>query len=319
MKHNYSIKIVSYLFLIFSFTCAGYTSDLSEWKKTCIEKIQRDPIKKGSPLYERVIKTISCNDTDYIPKVPYAGECVMHDGLICQLMHNGIYILQGCYYEGPSLYWMTEIIKGLKGHHKPQEEKAFYEVLKYIPEGGKMLELGSYWAYYSLWFHKEIPNARNYLIDGNYENLCIGFRNFQLNGYVGDFSHGYLGAKNDPLIFENSGPLITVDNYLEEKGLDYIDLLSSDIQGAEYAMLLGAKEALKNHRVHYFFISTHSATVHQDCIDLLKQNDYHIVVEHDLEQSCSVDGLIVGRANSIKGIDYIKVSNPHFSQTPGKS
>ncbi|QVL57834.1 MAG: FkbM family methyltransferase [Simkaniaceae bacterium] len=308
MRKNLNTYKIIFLLLLSVQLFSDQTQEMQEWKKTVISNIKKDPTKNKCPLYERTITTINCNDADYIPKVPIAGKFINHDGLLCQVMHNGVLIAQGCYYEGPSLYWMTDIIYGLKGHHEPQEEKAFYEVLKCIPKGGKMLELGSYWAYYSLWFHKNIPDSENYLIEGNYQNLCIGFRNFQLNGYVGNFFHGYLGTKTDPLIMENSGELIVIDEFLDEHSIDYLDVLSSDIQGAEYAMLLGSKQAMKDHRIHYFFISTHGEALHLKCIELLKEYDYHIVAEHNLSESYSADGLIVARANSIEGIDTIEVS-----------
>jgi hypothetical protein len=65
-----------------------------------------------------------------------------------------------------SKFWRTpttEIVKRLWGHHEPQEEKVFHEVLKQIRPGGVMIELGAYWGYYSLWFHKNIVRATNYL------------------------------------------------------------------------------------------------------------------------------------------------------------
>ena len=56
---------------------------------------------------------------------------------------------------------MTNIIEILKGHHEPQEEFAFFQVLEQLrrnpsPWGNpRMIELGSFWAYYSMWFLKE--------------------------------------------------------------------------------------------------------------------------------------------------------------------
>ena len=60
---------------------------------------------------------------------------------------------------------MTQIIERLKGHHEPQEEKVFHEVLKAVAPGSTMIELGCYWAYYSLWFQKAVKNARNFMIE----------------------------------------------------------------------------------------------------------------------------------------------------------
>jgi len=93
----------------------------------------------------RIELTTSCHDADYIPKVKNAGEVEGKNGLRHQVMHNGIRVVYGGYHGD----WMAEIIKVLRGHHEPQEEKAFFEILRYVSEGGTMIELGSYWAYYS--------------------------------------------------------------------------------------------------------------------------------------------------------------------------
>ena len=57
-----------------------------------------------------------------------------------QLMHNGVKVVKDCYYGYSA--WMSDIIFGLKGHHEPQEERVFYEILKYVPEGSVMIEWG---------------------------------------------------------------------------------------------------------------------------------------------------------------------------------
>lgn len=80
---------------------------------------------------KRIIATVSCNDCKSIPKVKNAGK-VFSGKKKYQLMHNGIKIVYGRYHG----LWMAEIIRILKGHHEPQEEKVFYEVLKRVPNGG---------------------------------------------------------------------------------------------------------------------------------------------------------------------------------------
>jgi hypothetical protein len=76
-------------------------------------------------------------------------------------MHNGIKVYTDSHYGD----FNVKIIEKLKGVHEPQEEKVFYEVLKSINEGGKMLELGAFWAYYSLLFNKEVKNAQIFLVE----------------------------------------------------------------------------------------------------------------------------------------------------------
>ena len=108
----------------------------------------------------RIAVVASCRDANYIPQVPLAGSVEEGaDGITWQIMHNGIKVLAYAYYDRSN----TEIVKRLWGHHEPQEEKVFHEVLKQIRPGGVMIELGAYWGYYSLWFHKDIVRATNYL------------------------------------------------------------------------------------------------------------------------------------------------------------
>ena len=85
--------------------------------------------------YARVILTVGCHDADDIPKCADAGKVFSSDNISYQLMHNGVKVLEDCYCGG----WVTDLIYGLKGHHEPQEEKVFSEVLKYIPSQGVMM------------------------------------------------------------------------------------------------------------------------------------------------------------------------------------
>ena len=112
-------------------------------------------------LKRRILIAAGCDDCDYIPKVTGAGEVLTADGVRYQLMHNGVKVIE----DGYCGQWMTELIRLLKGHHEPQEEKIFHEVLKHLGAGAAMMELGSYWCYYSLWFQQVIAGAASYLIE----------------------------------------------------------------------------------------------------------------------------------------------------------
>src|SRR5271167_3344686 len=83
----------------------------------------------------RVAMTASCRDADYIPKVDGGGNVVDAGSYRYQVMHNGVRVLEDCYYGR----WMTELIRLLRGHHEPQEEKIFYELLRHIPPGSTMV------------------------------------------------------------------------------------------------------------------------------------------------------------------------------------
>ncbi|MEN9344195.1 MAG: hypothetical protein RLZZ453_982 [Chlamydiota bacterium] len=255
--------------------------------------------------YARVILTVGCRDADYIPKCPDAGKVFYVDNQTSyQVMHNGVKVVKDCYYGN----WMTDLIYGLKGHHEPQEEKAFYEVLKHIPSNAVMIELGSYWAYYSLWFAKTIPQAQNYLVEPDPERLNIGKRNFALNGLTGTFIHGYVGECNDDSGNSQDASSVFIDSFLESNNIEHVNILHSDIQGSEYAMLQSAVKSIHAKKIDYLFISTHSQQLQMDCINFLESCDYVILTEHSPGESFSVDGLIVAKRSDLVGCEKISIS-----------
>ena len=263
-----------------------------------IEALDIDP-----ELKRRVLITIGCRDCDYISKVRGAGEVFTNSDVRYQLMHNGVKVVEDCYYGK----WMTELIRLLQGHHEPQEEKVFHEVLKYVPPGATMLELGSFWGYYSLWFQQAIPDAKSYLIEPDPNNLAIGKRNFHLNSAKGHFFQYSVGRKPlapRPFPCESDGMKhmvaeTSIDHFISSEGIDRIDLLLSDIQGAELAMLEGALKSIQDGKIRFLFLSTHHHTIsqdpltHQRCLEWLINHRAHILAAHNVIESYSGDGLIV--------------------------
>jgi FkbM family methyltransferase len=248
-------------------------------------------------LKARIETAIRCHDSDNIPKVPEAGNVVdQKDGKPYQIMHNGLKTYIDSHYGD----FNVEIIKLLRGHHEPQEELIFHEILKKMPSGATMLELGSFWAYYSMWFNKQISGARNFMVEPMHEVIKHGVDNFKLNGLQGEFIEACVGktSSSDVSFKHWDGSLhhikqISVDDFLKEKNMDYLDILHADIQGSEYEMLQGAEESLKNKKIGFVFISTHSEQLHLDCMNLLKKHGYKIITEHTLSESFACDGLIV--------------------------
>lgn len=251
--------------------------------------------------------TVSCGDCDAVPKVDGAGEVVERDGTRLQVMHNGVVIEEGCYYGA----WMTEIIRRLRGHHEPQEEAAFHAVVERLredpPPEPVMVELGSFWAYYSLWFAHALAGARLILVEPDPGHLEVGRHNLARNGVDGRFVHGAVGLPDGGaggLVCESDGierpvGLVGVDGLMAREGLERVDLLLCDVQGAEMAMLLGAADALATGRIRFLVVSTHhhsicgDPSIHQRCLDVLLARGAHIVAEHTIGESFSGDGLIV--------------------------
>jgi hypothetical protein len=238
-------------------------------------------------LAKRAAVTIGCRDAEGIPKIPEAGAIINTPaGVRVQLMHNGIKVLADGYYASG----ISEIITAMRGHHEPQEEKVFHEVLKHVAPNSVMLELGAYWSYYSLWFNHAVPGAINYMVEPVADNLAIGKRNFELNKVTGTFIHALVGDHDDK---ESTPPMVSVDGLMAHYKLDNLEILHADIQKHEYAMLQGARKAFGEKRVRFAFVSTHGGMIHSRCLSFLRRHGYRILAEHTRYESYSADGLIV--------------------------
>jgi FkbM family methyltransferase len=247
--------------------------------------------------------TISCHDTDYIPKVKNAGKMQNKNDQKVQIMHNGLLVVAGGYHGE----WMSKIITALKGHHEPQEEKVFYELLRHIGDNATMIELGSFWSYYSLWFNKEKKNARNICCEPDSTNLEIGKLNAGLNNARNlEFCEVASGAEDGHIELPMDSdaqvvkkvPVRSVDSLVKQYRIKKLDLLHMDIQGFELDALHGAIKTITSKKLRFIIVSTHhyffskDPLTHQKCIDFIKENGGHIIASHTVLESFSGDGLI---------------------------
>jgi hypothetical protein len=108
--------------------------------------------------------------------------------------------------------------------------------------------------------------------------------------------------------FHRNVPLITVDGYVRDNNLEFIDILHSDIQGEEGPMLQAATETFGAKKVGFVFISTHSDHMHAACADFLGKYGYKIIAGHSIADSFSGDGLIVAKLPTYAGPDHIPLS-----------
>lgn len=240
---------------------------------------------------DRIQIVCASSDNKKIYKTQNAGKLFES----YQIMHNGLKVFIGSYYgTGTAMFGMHEMLRLNKGIHEPQEEYIFQEILKILPQNATMLELGSYWAFYSMWFKKEIPNGKNFMIEPDSRCLYSGKRNFEINNLNGNFFQYLIGAysKKTSLFIQ-----ISVDDFLEQQNITHLDVLHCDIQGYELEMLQGAKKTLSNKRATYIFISTHSDKLHQSCREKLIEYGYYIISDADLAETFSFDGLLVASIN----------------------
>lgn len=279
-------------------------------------------------IEERANLTISCKDAASLPKVRDAGKVVTQRGKKVQIMHNGVKVLAGGYYGE----LIVPIIEALNGHHEPQEEKVFYHILKRIhKEKPNMIELGSHWAYYSLWFKHDFPGGLNICCEPDPHNIEIGRENYTLNRYKGVIFYQSLAGAEDKKVVSFSLdsnpnesldlPIRTVDSIGEEQKIDYIDILHMDVQGAELDALEGALDTIASKRIRFLVVSTHhyvfsgDPLTHQKCLDFIVKHGGHIIAEHSVLESFSGDGLIAASFDPRDFKMEVKISLNHSNNS----
>lgn len=235
---------------------------------------------------QRIDDVLASPDNKQIPRCPDAGTLEGY----AVTMHNGVRVCANGYYGEGILNMLVEN----RGVHEPQEERVFEEVIRLLPEDCTMLELGSYWAFYSLSLLQQRPNARCFMVEPEFANLVSGQLNFVLNKRSGHFIHAAVGAKPS-----KEPKVITVDTFCRQHGIEHLDILHSDIQGHELEMLDGARHMLSEGRVAYVFISTHSNDLHTECLRRLTSVGYTIMANADLDRTYSADGIIFAKHHAI--------------------
>jgi len=204
--------------------------------------------------------------------------------------------------------WMAEIITGLKGHHEPQEELVFYEILKRIDSvRPAMLELGCFWAYYSCWFVTNFPHGVAVAAEPDLDHLAVGRRNAEINGLPVRFHQAAsarsgtanvtLTSELDPSV-RYSVPARTPAELMDLEELERVDVLHLDIQGFELETLEATSAAVQAGRIRFLVVSTHhhlicgNPMIHGQCLEWIESMNGHVIAEHSVAESFSGDGLI---------------------------
>ncbi|MCX7382798.1 MAG: FkbM family methyltransferase [Alphaproteobacteria bacterium] len=254
---------------------------------------------------ERVDLATQCRDCDLLPKVADAGTVISDvDGARVQVMHNGLKMLA----DGYCGAWMTDLIGRCQGHHEPQEERVFHEVVARMPPGATMIELGAWWSFYSLWFLQGHPGRQALALEPDPERRALGEANAARNALAPRFVDGFVGATSLAAArfrldsgYEITIPRRSVPDLLTESGFAALDLLHCDAQGAEYDVLTSCAELMQTGRIRTLIVSTHHHSIsgdpltHQRCMAVIEQCGGLVFAEHDVQESYSGDGLIAAR------------------------
>ena len=207
------------------------------------------------------------------------------DGYVC--LHNGNKVPL----TGENSYYgdFSKVLLLNSGVHEPLEEFCFQETLKKIKDQKPMMiELGSNWAHYSMWFLKKFPKADCFMVEPDKKLLNVGYSNFQTNNFL---NGQFILAK-----VANDG--FKLDSFTNEKKIKKVSILHSDIQGWELEMLDGAKKFFTQKIANYVFLSTHSQKIHEEAKRKLESFGYIIEVSSNFDDhTTSYDGFILATAS----------------------
>lgn len=233
-----------------------------------------------------------------IPRIEDAGK-LDSDGNI--IMNAGLKVVPHSYCGE-----FTDLFLKNRGVHEASQEYIFELVLNKIKENNQnkpiMIEFGSYWAYYSMWFQK-VTNGVNYCVEPNIEHLELGRNNFSINNMSATFINRKVALWKNM----NNNNLISIDRMAKLYKLKKIDLIHSDIQKAEVDLLKGGINSFTKQLIDYIFISTHSISIHQQCLDLINEYGYKIIANADENHTYFGDGLIVACKRDIN-FDFIDLN-----------
>lgn len=241
-------------------------------------RISSDLLPKalGNDLLGRMREILSDPLNVLIERNPSAGF-VDNSGLVC--LHNGVLVpITGelAYYED-----FSSILILNRGVHEPLEEFVFQELLKKLGPEPSMLELGAYWSHYSMWLKSLRPKSSVTMVEPDAHNIEVGKHNFALNGLSGQFIRAEVSEQG-----------FSVDAFLSRLN-GRLTILHADIQGYEKEMLYGARNSLSNRAIDFLFVSTHSESLHADCLGQIASAGYVVEVESAPDKhSTSYDGFI---------------------------
>ena len=108
-------------------------------------------------------------------------------------------------------------------------------------------------------------------------------------------------------------PMLNGDSLLDISGGKVVELLHLDTQGAELDFIKSLKTVADNKLVRFVMVSTHHSSIsgstntHFDCLQQLRLLGANILVEHDVIESFSGDGLILASF-------YLEDVNLHFPE-----
>lgn len=162
---------------------------------------------------------------------------------------------------------MDDIYLKRKLFDNKTEEKHFKQMLEEINSSEpSMIEIGAYWAYWTILFKKKFKNNKTVIIEPDEKHLDEGLHNLKENNmssiyYKNTVLKNHLETQVP--FDQNKAKDIDILEVIN-KHFNHIDILHSDAQGIEYELLIRLKDLIKTNKIKNLFLLTHSPKIHSD-------------------------------------------------------
>lgn len=188
--------------------------------------------------------------------------------------------------------------------------------------GDTYVEAGAFWGRYGLIAsHRVGPKGRVILVEPNpynHEIIEKMIKTYNLNNitlikagiwskdtvkdfvFYGNPAGGRVASGNDHLNhskYIEPVEVFSLDTLLPELGVNKVDLLSCDIEGAEYELVKGASQLFEYKKILNIALACyHSSEMPGKVIAYLKSLDYQCLEYHEPSKVPMYGGLVYGRA-----------------------
>lgn len=184
--------------------------------------------------------------------------------------------------SGVNGYWL--------GSYELEGQKMFIENLN---KGDIIFDIGANVGFYSLLAAEIVgPSGKVFSFEPLPENFNYLKKHIEINGYKNIFPFQVAVSDKSGLAFLKiegsnatghfgSGDIhvetISLDEWIKNNKLPIPNFLKIDVEGAEFLVLSGAENVLKNHK-HFIFLTTHGRGVNKDCCQFLISLGYDLEV-----------------------------------------
>ena len=279
---------------------------------------------KGLDYEHRWVDVISDPSNALVPRCRHAGKVIVHKGRRCVVMSTGVVVMETGYYGN-----FSRVLQSNLGVHEAAEERVFSAIVDDIASeakgraaGAVVVELGAYWAYYSIWFLRAIPRSRAFLVEAMASNRKMGVINLWLND---------VPAKDYEYVLGNVTGSWWTAYAQRKKGMHMphrVDFMLVDIQGWEADLVPTVAHAISRGEleVGYIMVGTHSQSVHHKVLaSLTKIAGLRVIASLDVdEETFFFDGLVVATSvaeqydvhgRRIRGLPYFGLGNRRRTPT----